>query len=131
MENNLELEESEHLVASFIGHTEVKKSTIAKSALLNLICPMAGICNRYKLTITNKNLYIEQLSYVVWGGLYDTVHTDKFDLDDIKIFDVTMTEYNQELIKIVSVKGKELELINSNSKNTNIASEISKILNKH
>jgi hypothetical protein len=130
LENNLELEKNEHLVASFIGHTEVKKSTIAASALLNLICPIAGICNRYKLTITNKNLYIEQLSYVVWGGLYDTVHTDKFNLNDIKIFDVTMIEDNQELIKIVSVEGKEFELINSNSKNTNIASEVSKILNK-
>ena len=130
MENNLELEKNEHLVASFIGHTEVKKSTIAASALLNLICPIARICNNYKLTITNKNLYIEQLSYVVLGGLYDTVHTDKFNLNDIKIFDVTMMEDNQELIKIVSVEGKEFELINSNSKNTNIASEVSKILNK-
>lgn len=130
MENNLILEHNEVLVASLTCHSEVKLSSVAKGILLNLlICPIAGICNRYKLSVTDKNIYVEQLSYC--AGLYETVYTDKFNLDDIKIFEVTMIEDNKELIKIVNFEGKELKLINSNSKGNNIASQVAKNLNKH
>ncbi|AOR23822.1 hypothetical protein [Clostridium taeniosporum] len=132
MEQELNLEANENLIATIRCYTKSSKLTQVKSLMINLfLCPIAGICNKYRLTITDKNIYLEQLSYTIWGSLYDVVHTDKFNLESIKKFNVKMLEDNKELITIVNSEDKYIEVINNNLNGENMGTKVSKILNKY
>ncbi|KAI3345231.1 hypothetical protein FDB55_14595 [Clostridium botulinum] len=132
MEKELKLESNEKLIATIKCHTKIDKLTQAKGLMINIfIFPIAGVCNEYRLTVTDKNIYLEQLSYTIWGGLYDVVHMDKINLENIKKFEVDILEDNKELIIIGDYEDKYIKLINDNLNGENIATEVSEILNIH
>jgi hypothetical protein len=61
------------------------------------------VTNDFKLVLTHRNLYIEATAQTAWGGLPETLYTDKIAREDIKYFEIK-NESSEELNTITKTK---------------------------
>lgn len=122
----------EEVLCSIKTNKTIKNSNKVINILANLISNgVAGrITNDFKLILTNENLYIEAIAYCAWGGLPETMYTDKISRKDIKSFEVKSEETN-EIIEIITNDDKIMNFIRDNEKDNNLALEMSKLLSKN
>lgn len=119
----------EEVLYSIRSYKSVKTSTIALNFITNLVTlGLAGmVANDFKLILTTENLYIEALTQATWGGLSETLYTDKICRADIKSFEVE-NQNSQELIKITTADEKKIIFIRDNEKGDNLALQMSKLV---
>lgn len=122
----------EEILCSIKTNKNIKTSNRIVNILTNLISDgVAGrITNDFKLTLTNENLYIEATSYCAWGGLPETIYTDKISREDIKSFEVK-NENTIEIIKIIKNDNKTMTFIRDNEKNNYLALEMAKLISNN
>jgi len=107
---------------------EEKKSTFI-TVLLNIIL-LRGIggsgSKEFEFTLTNNNLYIDDIGYDMTGQL-EVFVTEKIDRRDIKSFEVTK-EGNKEVITLLKSKGKPITYTRDNGDSSNLATEMAKMI---
>jgi hypothetical protein len=121
----------EEVLCSIKSHKNVKTSTVIANFFTNLISQgVAGmVTNDFKLILTPRNLYIEAATQTAWGGLPETLYSDKIARDDIKHFEVK-NENSKELITITTIKEKKMIFVRDNEKNDNLALEMSRFISE-
>jgi len=121
----------EKCLCSIKCHKNIKNSTKIVNFVTNLLSfGVAGmVTNDFKLTLTSENLYIEAIGYATWGGLPETMYTDKISRENIKSFEVK-SEYSEEIIVINTTDDKTMTFIRDNEKNNNLAFEMGRLVSK-
>jgi hypothetical protein len=122
----------EDVLFSIKSHKNIKTSTIIVNIFANLISRgVAGrVTNDFKLILTHENLYVEATGYSTWGGLPETINTEKINREDIKFFEVE-NENSEEIITITTTKNKKMTFIRDNEKNDNLGLEMSKLISRN
>lgn len=114
---------NEEVLISINAYKDIKSSgKVIGNFITNLFTAgVAGsIANNFKLTLTPENLYIDTIEIVAWGGLPETLYTDKISREDIQSFEVK-TEGTRELITITTNNDKAMTFIRDNEKNNDFA----------
>ncbi|SFD03500.1 hypothetical protein [Clostridium uliginosum] len=122
----------EKVLCSIKSYKNIKISTIIANFFANLISlGIAGmVTNDFKLILTTESLYIEAKGYATWGGLPETMYTDKITKDDIKSFEVK-NENSEEFITITTTNDKTMTFIRNNENNNNLALEMAKLISEN
>ncbi|WP_160686938.1 hypothetical protein [Clostridium sp. C2-6-12] len=109
-----------------VGKREQTNTII--SVLLNFI--FRGIAGsgtkEFEFTLTNNNLYIDNIGYDMTGQL-EVFVTEKINRKDIKAFEVKK-EGSKEIIKLSKSKGKAITYIRDNENLANLATEMAKLI---
>lgn len=123
---------NERQLCAINSHKNVSSSSVIGNFFTNLFSSgIAGrVTNDFKLILTEKNLYIEAKSYSTWGGLPETMYTDKIALTDIENCKVTK-ENTDEIIEISIKNDKPMIFIRNNDKEDNFAEKMVKLLNEY
>lgn len=114
---------SEEILISINAYKDIKSSgKVVANFITNLFTGgvAGGIASNFKLTLTPEHLYIETIEIVAWGGLPETLYTDKISREDIKSFEVK-AEDAKELITITISDNKTMTFIRDNEKNNDFA----------
>lgn len=121
----------EYIMFSFKSHKHIKPSNVIVNIIANIISEgIAGrVINDFELILTNENLYIEALGYWTWGGLTETLYTEKFSREDIKSFEVT-NEGSEELITLTTTNDKKTTYVRDNEKKDNLGLIMAELLSK-
>lgn len=107
---------------------EEKRSTFI-TVILNVILlrgTIGGGTKEFEFTLTNNNLYIDNIGYDMTGQL-EVYVTEKIDRRDIKSFEVKK-EGNKEVITLLKSKGKQINYIRDNENSSNLATEMAKMI---
>jgi hypothetical protein len=107
---------------------EEKRSTFI-TVLLNVILlrgTIGGGTKEFEFTLTNNNLYIDNIGYDMTGQLEIYV-TEKIDRRDMKSFEVRK-EGNKEIIALLKSKGKTITYIRDNENSSNLATVMAKLI---
>lgn len=122
----------EKVLCSIITHKNISKSTMATNVFANLIS--LGVSGRvtddFKLILTSEKLYLEVSTLSAWGGLRETLYTDKFLREDIKSFKVE-SKGDEEIIEITTNDDKTMSLVRDNEKNNDLAQVMSTLISKN
>lgn len=105
-----------------------EKTNTIISVLLNfLFRGIAGSGTKeFEFTLTNNNLYIDNIGYDMTGQLEAFV-TEKINRKDIKAFEVKK-EGNKEIIKLLRSKGKPITYMRDNENSLNLATEMATLI---
>ena len=122
---------NEYSMVSFKTYKEGKeeKRNTLITVLLNIILlrgTIGGGTKEYEFTLTNNNLYIDNIGYDMTGQLEIYV-TEKIDRRDIKSFEVKK-EGSKEEITLLKSKGKSKTYIRDNGDSSNLATEMAKLI---
>ena len=122
----------EEILCCIITHKTIKSSSTVANVFANLISGgVAGrVTNDFKLTLTNEKLYIEATTYSAWGGLPETLYTDKISREDINSFEVK-SEGAEEIIEIITTDDKTMSFVRDNEKNNDLALVMSTLISKN
>jgi len=122
----------EEIICSIITHKTIKNSSIATNVVTNLFSlGVAGrVTNDFKLILTKENLYIEATTYCAWGGLPETLYTDKINREDIKSFEVK-SEGTDEIIELITNDDNVITFVRDNEKNNDLALIMSALISKN
>lgn len=123
---------NEEVICSIKSYRDVKTTNVITNFFANFISwGVAGmVTNDFKLTLTQENLYIEAKGHATWGGLPETMYTDKIAREYIKSFEVKI-EGSEEFIEIQTKDEKTMTFIRDNEKNNNLALEMAKLISKN
>lgn len=123
---------NEEVICSIKSYRDIKTTNIITNFFANFISwGVAGmVTNDFKLTLTPENLYIEATGHATWGGLPETMYTDKISREDIRSFKVK-TESSEEFIEMQTTDNKTITFIRDNEKNNNLALEMAKLISKN
>lgn len=80
----------------------------------------------FEFTLTNDNLYIDNIGYDMTGQLEIFV-TEKINRTDIKAFEV-IKEGNKEIIKLLKSNGKAITYMRDNENSANLATEMATLI---
>lgn len=121
---------NERQLCAIASHKNVSSSKVVANFFTNLLSyGIAGrVTNDFKLILTDKNLYVEAKSYSTWGGIPETLYTDKHSINDIEYCKIVI-EDSDEIIEISVKNEKPMIFIRNNDKNDNLATEMAKLLN--
>ncbi|WP_042273252.1 hypothetical protein [Faecalimicrobium dakarense] len=120
---------NENILCSINCYKAVKNSEVAISFIANLFAGgVAGsVTNDFRLTLTDRNLYIETIGYCAWGGLPEVISVEKIPRGDVKSFKVKSVDSN-EVIELTPNQNKTIVFIRDNEKNDNLALKMSSII---
>lgn len=123
----------EEILCSIKTSKNIKTSSIIANIIVNLITSgVAGrVTNDFKLNLTKDNLYIEAISYSTWGGLSETVYTEKISNADIKSFEVKVENTEQIITIATQNDNKILTFIRDNEKNNNLALQMCTLISQN
>ncbi len=118
----------ENVLFSIKSHKNIKTSTVIGNIIANLVSfGVAGrITDDFTLSLTSENLYIEATGYAAWGGLPETLSTEKISREEIKAFEVK-EEGCQEIINIVTVNGKKMTFVRDNENKDDLGSKMARL----
>lgn len=113
---------NEDVLCSINCYKNIKKSTTMVNLFTNIVTGgvAGGVANNFKLILTPKNLYIQAIEHVAWGGLSEVSYTDKILRRDIGLFEVKDQE-GKEVITITTRDNKEKNFIRDNEKKDDLA----------
>lgn len=122
----------EEVLCYIATHKSIKKSNTAANILANLLSRgIAGrVTNDFKLSLTSVALYIEATTYVAWGGLPESLYTDKIFREDIISFKVK-SEGTEEIIEIITNDDKTMSFVRDNEKGDDLALIMSALISKN
>jgi hypothetical protein len=104
-----------------------KTNTIINVLLNFLFRGVAGSGTKeFEFTLTNNNLYIDNIGYDMTGQL-EVFVTEKINRKDIKAFEVKK-EGNKEIIKLLKNKGKAITYMRDNENSANLATEMATLI---
>ena len=120
----------EYSMVSFKTYKDAKreKTNTFINVLLNfLFRGIAGSGTKeFEFTLTNNNLYIDNIGYDMTGQL-EVFVTEKINRKDIKAFEVKK-EGNKEIIKLLKNKGKSITYMRDNENSANLATEMATLI---
>lgn len=120
----------EYSMVSFKTYKEgkIEKTNTIINVLLNfLFRGVAGSGTKeFEFTLTNNNLYIDNIGYDMTGQL-EVFVTEKINRKDIKAFEVKK-EGNKEIIKLLKNKGKSITYMRDNENSANLATEMATLI---
>lgn len=125
---------NEYSMVSFKTYKEGKteKTNTIITVLLNFLL-LRGIggsgTKEFEFTLTNNNLYIDNIGYDMTGQLEIFV-TEKIDRKDIKAFEVNK-EGTKEIITLLKCKGKPMTYIRDNENSLNLATEMAILIEQN
>lgn len=113
----------------------IKNSSVIANIFTNLALSAFGgvaedIPSIFKLTLTEKDLYVEAIGNSTFGNLPETRNIDKISRKNIKEFNVE-SNGDQEIIKLINEKNKSVEFIRDNSKHDDLAQQMKNIINQN
>lgn len=113
----------------------IKNSSVVANIFTNLALSAFGgvaedIPSTFKLTLTEKDLYVEAIGNSTFGNLPETRNIDKISRKNIKEFNVE-SNGEQEIIKLINEKNKSVEFIRDNSKHDDLAQQMKNIINQN
>lgn len=119
----------ENILCTVQSHKEVKNSHVLANLIANtfLGAVPGRITNDFKLTLTDKKLYIEAIGYSTWGGLQETLYTDSFPISAIEKFKVEDAE-DELVIKIMVTNNTEMNFICNNINQRDLALAMSRLI---
>lgn len=123
----------EYSMVSFKTYKECKteQTSTVITVLLNFLL-FRGIggsgAKQFIFTLTNSNLFIDDIGYDMTGQLEIFV-TEKINRKDIKSFEVKKEE-NKEIITLLKSKGKPMTYIRDNENSSNLATEMAILIAK-
>jgi len=122
----------EEVLCYIATHKDVKKSSTVANIFANLLSRgIAGrVTNDFKLSLTNEALYIEATTYLAWGGLPESLYTDKISRENIKSFTVK-SEGTEEIIELTTNDGKPMSFVRDNEKKDDLALIMSALISKN
>jgi antitoxin component of RelBE/YafQ-DinJ toxin-antitoxin module len=105
-----------------------EKTNTIISVLLNfLFRGVAGSGTKeFEFTLTNNNLYIDNIGYDMTGQL-EVFVTEKINRKDINAFEVKK-EGNKEIIKLLKNNGKAITYMRDNENSANLATEMATLI---
>jgi hypothetical protein len=122
----------EYSMVSFKTYKDGKreKTNTFINVLLNfLFRGIAGSGTKeFEFTLTNNNLYIDNIGYDMTGQL-EVFVTEKINRKDIKAFEVKK-EGNKEIIKLLKNSGKAITYIRDNENSANLAAEMAALISQ-
>lgn len=122
---------NEYSMISFKTYKE-NKSTTFLTVLLNLIL-LRGIAGsgtkQFQVTLTNENLYIDNIGYDMTGQL-EVFVTEKINRQDIESLEVKK-EGLKEIITLFKKNGKPTTYVRDNEDQLNLASELKKLISEN
>lgn len=122
----------EYSMVSFKTYKDGKreKTNTFINVLLNfLFRGIAGSGTKeFEFTLTNNNLYIDNIGYDMTGQL-EVFVTEKINRKDIKAFEV-LKEGNKEIIKLLKNSGKAITYIRDNENSANLAAEMAALISQ-
>lgn len=122
----------EYSMVSFKTYKDGKreKTNTFINVLLNfLFRGIAGSGTKeFEFTLTNNNLYIDNIGYDMTGQL-EVFVTEKIDRKDIKAFEV-LKERNKEIIKLIKNSDKAIIYIRDNENSANLATEMAALISQ-
>ena len=122
----------EYSMVSFKTYKDGKraKTNTFINVLLNfLFRGIAGSGTKeFEFTLTNNNLYIDNIGYDMTGQL-EVFVTEKIDRKDIKAFEV-LKERNKEIIKLIKNNDKAIIYKRDNENSANLATEMAALISQ-
>ena len=124
--------EDEEVLCYIATHKAIKKSSTVANILANLLSKgIAGrVTNDFKLSLTSAALYIEATTYLAWGGLPESLYTDKISRENINSF-IVKSEGTEEIIELTTKDGKPMSFVRDNEKGDDLALIMSSLISKN
>lgn len=123
--------DNEYSMVSFKAHKREKE--VRRDTIINFIVGVFMLGSRagsgtkgFAFTLTNEHLYIDNIGYDLTGQV-DVYLTETLDRKDINSFKVKK-EGNNEIITLVTTKGKTETYVRKNEDASDLATEMEKLI---